>query len=49
MIIFDDKVAIISSLSGLSAILITSQELSGFFRTIFEGLWSVSDEYDTTK
>ncbi len=46
MIIFDDKVAILSSLKDCAAILITSQEISDFFRTIFEGLWSVSDPYD---
>ena len=45
MILFDDKVAIISSLDELSAVLIESKELSGFFASLFEGLWSVGDEY----
>jgi sugar-specific transcriptional regulator TrmB len=45
MILFDDKVALISSLSGLSAILITSEEIHDFFEAMFEGLWSVSTPY----
>lgn len=45
VIIFDDKVAIISSLKSLSAVLITSTELHDFFKAIFEGLWSISTPY----
>lgn len=45
IIIFDDKVLIISSLAELSSILIHSKEINATFNTIFEGLWSVSKEY----
>ncbi len=45
MIIFDDKVAIISSLDELSAILIQSKEINDFFKAMFEGLWLGSKEY----
>lgn len=45
MILFDNKVAIISSIKNLSAILITSDELNNFFETMFEGLWSISVPY----
>jgi sugar-specific transcriptional regulator TrmB len=42
VILFDDKVAIISSLKELSAILITSQEIHKLFSAMFEGLWATS-------
>lgn len=45
MILFDDKVLIISSLEKLSAIIIASSELHLFFKMIFEGLWAVSSQY----
>jgi sugar-specific transcriptional regulator TrmB len=45
MIIFDDKVAIISSLEELSAIIIQSPETYGLFKAMFEGLWLASKEY----
>lgn len=37
MILFDNKIAIISSLNNLSAILITSDELHAFFKTLCGG------------
>ncbi|MCX6744922.1 MAG: MarR family transcriptional regulator [Candidatus Parcubacteria bacterium] len=46
MIIFDDKVAIISSLDELSAILIQSPEIHDLFNAMFEGLWLASKEYE---
>lgn len=42
VILFDDKVAIISSLKELSAILITSNEVHKLFSAMFEGLWVAS-------
>lgn len=42
VILFDDKVAIISSLKELSAILITSKEINKLFSAMFEGLWEAS-------
>ena len=45
IIIFDDKVAFISSLKELSAILIQSKEIHDTSLAMFEGLWSVSQEY----
>lgn len=45
MIIFDDKVAIISSLQELSAIIIQSPETHDLFKAMFEGLWLGSKEY----
>lgn len=45
LIIFDDKVAIISSLKKLSALVITSQETHDMFAAIFEGLWVNSKPY----
>ena len=44
-ILFDDKVAIISSLQKLSAVVITSQETHDMFAAMFEGLWESSNEY----
>ncbi len=46
IIIFDDKVAIISPLKDLSAILIQSTETNATFTAMFEGLWSVSKKYE---
>ncbi|PJA45781.1 hypothetical protein CO174_01610 [Candidatus Uhrbacteria bacterium CG_4_9_14_3_um_filter_50_9] len=46
MILFDDKVAIISSYKTLSAVLIQSQEVHGLMQAMFEGLWSASDLAD---
>jgi sugar-specific transcriptional regulator TrmB len=45
IILFDDKVAIISSIDKLSAILIQSQEMHETMTAMFEGLWSVSEPY----
>ncbi len=45
LIIFDDKVAIISSLEKLSAVVITSQEVHDMFSAMFNGLWEISKEY----
>ena len=45
VILFDDKVAVISSLKNLSAILIASKEIHDLFESIFEGLWSISTPY----
>lgn len=45
MIIFDNKIAIFSSFEKLSAILITSTELSQMFGGIFESLWEFSERY----
>lgn len=49
MIIFDDKVAIISSLQELSAIIIQSPETHDLFKAMFEGLWLGSKEYIKNK
>jgi HTH-type transcriptional regulator, sugar sensing transcriptional regulator len=45
-ILFDNKVAIITSLKEQSAILIESNELSGLFKALFEALWQVSLPYE---
>lgn len=45
MILFDDKVAVFSSLSTPSAILITSAELHHMFQAMFDGLWDASERY----
>jgi sugar-specific transcriptional regulator TrmB len=45
IIIFDDKVAIISSIKRLTAILITSPEVRDTFAAIFEGLWQSSQPF----
>ncbi len=45
IIIFDDKVAIISSLRELSAILIQSKEIRDTMEALFEGLWITAGEY----
>jgi sugar-specific transcriptional regulator TrmB len=49
LILFDDKVAIISSLQKLSAILITSQEIHDLFAAMFEGVWQSSKELSERK
>lgn len=46
IILFDDKVAIISSLKTLSAVLITSEEIHNTFSAMFEGLWNTSLPYE---
>lgn len=45
LILFDDKVAIFSSLEKASAVLVTSKETHEIFRAMFDGLWSVSTPY----
>lgn len=45
IILFDDKIAIISSLRTASAVLIQSAELSATFNAFFEGLWLLSVPY----
>jgi len=45
IIIFDDKVAHITSTKEMSAVLIQSQEVSDTMRAMFDGLWEVSREY----
>lgn len=45
-ILFDNKVAIITSLKEQSAILIESNELSDLFKAMFEALWEVSTPYE---
>jgi len=42
VLIFDDKVAFISSIKQLSGILISSEELHQTMLTIFDGLWAAS-------
>lgn len=45
IIIFDDKIAFISSLGELTAILIQSHEIHDTMEALFEGLWSVAKPY----
>ena len=45
-ILFDNKVAIITSLKEQSAILIESNELSELFAAMFEALWDISTPYE---
>jgi sugar-specific transcriptional regulator TrmB len=45
LIVFDDKVALISSLQEKSAILITSSEFQATMSVMFEGLWELSTPY----
>jgi len=47
IILFDDKVAIISSYDALSAILIRSEEIHDTFTAMFEALWSGAEPYRT--
>lgn len=49
LILFDDKVAIISSYDALSAILITSDEVHATFKAVFEALWLTAEPYRRTK
>lgn len=49
IIIFDNKVALISSLKELSAVLIQSDEMSATMRAMFDGLWVVSREYEKVR
>lgn len=44
MILFDDKVAMITSLGVMSAVLIQSKEVHALMATMFEGLWMISKE-----
>lgn len=46
VIIFDDKIALISSLKEMSAVLIQSKEFHDTFAAIFEGLWEISKDYE---
>jgi sugar-specific transcriptional regulator TrmB len=45
IILFDNKVAIISSVKNLSAVLIQSEEMYKTMSAMFEGLWTVSEPY----
>lgn len=49
IILFDDKVAIISSLEAASAILIQSKEVHATMSAMFETLWEVSKPFGSTK
>jgi sugar-specific transcriptional regulator TrmB len=49
IILFDDKVALISSVDELSAILIQSSEIYNTMLIMFEGLWSSSEKYTEIK
>lgn len=49
IIIFDDKVAFISSLKELSAIMIQSEEIKNTMTAMFEGLWVNSVDYKQAK
>ncbi|NTW13782.1 MAG: hypothetical protein HGA31_01995, partial [Candidatus Moranbacteria bacterium] len=42
IIIFDDKVAFVSSLNTLSAVLIHSDEIRQTMTALFDGLWTLS-------
>jgi sugar-specific transcriptional regulator TrmB len=44
VILFDDKIAIFSSLEKKTAILITSAEIHKMFQAMFDGLWQLSTE-----
>lgn len=45
LILFDDKVAVISSYDALSAILIRSEEVHATFKAVFEALWLTAEPY----
>ena len=45
MIIFDESVMFVSSLGEKNAVVITSKELSGMQRALFEGLWAIAKPY----
>lgn len=49
LILFDDKVAIISSYDALSAILIRSEEVHATFKAMFEALWLTAEPYRMKK
>lgn len=49
IIIFDDKVAFISSVEELSAILINSKEIKETMQAMFDGLWISSKDYSYNK
>lgn len=49
LILFDDKVAIISSYDALSAILIRSEEVHATFKAVFEALWLTAEPYRPPK
>lgn len=49
LVIFDDKVAIISSYDALSAILIRSEEIRATFTAMFEALWLTAEPYGKPK
>lgn len=46
VILFDDKIAMISSAKEPSGALIRSEEMHATMAALFEGLWSVSEPYD---
>ena len=46
-IMFDDKVAIITSMNEQSAVLIESVEISDMYKTMFDALYDVSQPYGT--
>ena len=48
IIIFDDKVAYISSIKELSAILIQSKDIVNTMKVMFDGLWEISKEYNNS-
>jgi sugar-specific transcriptional regulator TrmB len=49
IILFDDKVAIISSYDALSAILIRSEEINATFKAMFDALWTGAEPYRSPK
>lgn len=49
IILFDDKVAIVSSYDALSAILIRSEEINATFKAMFEALWNGAEPYRTPR
>ena len=49
VILFDDKVAFISSAAEQTAVLIQSPELYATMRVLFEGLWQISEPYKGKK
>jgi len=49
VILFDNKVALISSFQELSAVLIKSEEIYNTLEAIFEGLWTAAESYPSTK
>jgi len=49
IILFDDKVAIVSSYDALSAILIRSEEINATFTAMFDALWAGAEPYRPPK